>query len=426
MIRKRILFSFILFFCFMMFLSSCGKINREDPIRPDEEDMESDQQHLYNADQDENHFNSLFTATDDAVFFMSGMDYGEPNLLVYADKKSDSSGLLCGKPECLHSGKNCNAYFGNGTILALSKYGESRLILVFENGNSGNPCDLEVVTVKTDGTDRKHLRNIPDPWEGAGHLNTWVLVHRDYVFISGVKQTVEQGEISNTAFVNAYPLNSDEVIPVYEGQENPYADGRICLQAADNCMYYLDSEMKATEDPETRELWVTAGEWNIQTKTGRELYSGKFPLYIWDARVRDNSILLSGLGSNEIYRIGIADSTVEKVLDFPDKNKAAVTIAFTSDGIVCYSYPYMPDYSMRQVTISDYSGEIVNQYERTEDLITYKESVYTRTFCGSDGENLYYYFDGKKDEKTKQRCMRSISIKTGEMKTLWQEIIPSF
>ncbi len=216
------------------------------------------------------------------------------------------------------------------------------------------------------------------------------------------------------------------MIPVYEGQENPYSDGRICLQVADNCMYYLDSEMKATEDPETRELWVTAGEWNIQTKTGRELYSGKFPLYIWDARIRDNSILLSGLGSNEIYRIGIADSTVETVLDFPDKNKAAVTIAFTSVGIVCYSYPYMPDYSIRQVTIADYSGEIINKYERTEDLITYKESVYTRTFCGSDGENLYYYFDGKKDEKTKQRCLRSISIKTGEMKTLWQEIISSF
>ena len=56
MIRERILFSFVLSFCFMMFLSSCGIINREDPIRLDEEDMESDQQHLYNADQDENHF----------------------------------------------------------------------------------------------------------------------------------------------------------------------------------------------------------------------------------------------------------------------------------------------------------------------------------------------------------------------------------
>ncbi len=79
-----------------------------------------------------------------------------------------------------------------------------------------------------------------------------------------------------------------------------------------------------------------------------------------------------------------------------------------------------------KVTISDYSGNVVNHYENTEDLITYKEFVYTHTFCGSDDENLYYYFDGKKDEKTKQRCLRSISIETGEMKTLWQEEVASF
>ena len=411
--------------------TSCGRAETESPETPitieaatKAPDSGFDSGFCEKA-QDENHFGSVFTTTEDALYFISGMDLGIPNQLMYVDKKSGVSGPLCGKAECTHSGDDCNATFGSGgRIYALSKYGEEQLILLCEQAEQDDPNALAVILVRQDGTERRQLRTIPDPWEGSARLNTWAMLHRGYAVIGGVRQTVEDGEMENIAFVKAYPVDGGEAVTVYEGTPNPQPNGRVALQAVGDEVHFFDSESASSEETDSDEPQLIAGKWNLQTKKTQRIYEGAFLLYVWDTRVEGTDILLSGLGALEICRLSTADGSVSEAFIFPDSENSAPVASFTSEGAVVYYYPDSPDCSKRRIILSDYSGNPSHKHEEAEDLITYKDTAFTRTFCGCVDGELYYYFCGKTGEKTQRRCLRAISVETGVVKTLWEEEVP--
>ena len=55
-----------------------------------------------------------FECTDTGVYFMC-QDIKGNSFLLYGDHGSDTLVKLCGRPDCYHTGGECNAYFDGGT-----------------------------------------------------------------------------------------------------------------------------------------------------------------------------------------------------------------------------------------------------------------------------------------------------------------------
>lgn len=101
----------------------------------------------YNIDTDANtSFDVLFGGTDMGEVLYVNIS---SNWLIYCNKNTGNSGLLCGKPECEHTNKNCNAYIENGWG---TQYYNGYLYTVVKN-NTG----YMLTKISVNGSEREEL-----------------------------------------------------------------------------------------------------------------------------------------------------------------------------------------------------------------------------------------------------------------------------
>lgn len=88
---------------------------------------------------------NVFECTENGVYFLCDTDFGE-NYILYADHGSDEFVKLCGRAECTHTDKQCNAYIQNGQCLS---YYDGYLYVTAGVGSA-----IQLFRMNLDGTER--------------------------------------------------------------------------------------------------------------------------------------------------------------------------------------------------------------------------------------------------------------------------------
>lgn len=112
---------------------------------------------------DQSATSSSYLATDSAAYYITASEDHKVYLIYARPVDSEQFVLLCGRPNCSHTDKNCNAYAGVG--LGFYRNRIYTTVPSMENGF----C-MEVVSMRPDGTDRKSEAKIPFVFFSDGHV----------------------------------------------------------------------------------------------------------------------------------------------------------------------------------------------------------------------------------------------------------------
>lgn len=96
---------------------------------------------------------SPFDVTNDGFYFISTATYASPySYILYSDNNSDMVIKLCGRADCTHDTKDCNAYVGS-TCYAISCW-NGYLYVVYEEADVNMGQNLILYRMNLDGSDR--------------------------------------------------------------------------------------------------------------------------------------------------------------------------------------------------------------------------------------------------------------------------------
>ena len=104
-----------------------------------------------------------FECTDTGVYFMC-QDIQGKSFLLYGDHGSDTLVKLCGRPDCDHTGQDCNAYFSStGTSVC---YYNGYLYVTTSGGGA------RLYRMNPDGSDRVEVMDSSGANPGSGYSGT--------------------------------------------------------------------------------------------------------------------------------------------------------------------------------------------------------------------------------------------------------------
>ncbi|MBQ7915754.1 MAG: hypothetical protein IJ315_03075, partial [Firmicutes bacterium] len=138
--------------------------------------------------------NAFYSLTDDFI--------------IYIDKQSGYSGVLCGKPECTHGTIDCNGqvYVAAG----LTVYDHQLYWVGWEKVEFGQVSHLYLWRMDLDGTNREKVKQMDEELNSMLNGDRFVQIHRGYVYMAGGTSIVNKGIPSESTIVYAESMNSDE------------------------------------------------------------------------------------------------------------------------------------------------------------------------------------------------------------------------
>ena len=100
-----------------------------------------------------------FDVTNDGLYYVSLPSNASPNsYILYSDNGSDMIIKLCGRADCTHDTKDCNAYVGS-YCYAISCWNGYLYAVIEESGNLGEDS-LKLYRMNLDGSDRVVVRDL--------------------------------------------------------------------------------------------------------------------------------------------------------------------------------------------------------------------------------------------------------------------------
>ena len=335
-------------------------------------------------------FVSNMCATEDTFYFAySDVKVGQYyEMICFLDKASGYVGPLCGKPECTHRDKNCNAYI-EARSNSLSVY-DGRLYWVEESMSGG--FAYAICSTALDGTDRRLVRELDRELIQSGAIDG--VFHRGWFYMAGEYQNVEDGIPNSYVYAVAWPLDPEEEAVVLFDMPMGMASTNYYIQGYGDSVYLL------VQKPVEKELIIAR--WSPETRALETFYQGASPNY--GGRyyvVREDGVYFIGDiivgGPDEtgfgryrfvLYHYDFASGEFEENADFetPYTKYGINHTWLISDGLLVMAGS-AGDGELTVMAL-DFEGNIL--LDQTYQLQTDFNYAYSY-YCGRDETNLYLH-----------------------------------
>ena len=356
---------------FVLFLSGCTHgttdlTNVDDPI-------------IYAPEKNaQNKYLMGFTNFQEADGFFLGT--AEVNgYLLYYDKASGISGVLCADPSCVHDGKECGGNIGG--VLSLSYY-DGKLYWVGPEGSAYMKDYLWQSDLS--GMNRKKIMEIPWYEIRMPYQPQRYVIHQGKLYIMGSASVVDGTQTGKRKSLLSIPLTGDEgfttvydeVLPnAVDNERYIFVDGFIYIY-----MYSFD------EESSTKNLTVTKVD--IAKNTSEVIY-----------QENDITELLGDFWVTEDHELYLSGSTDEKAYLWKIENGSKKEITFwpvdevndpdVMDGIVMFMT--RDENKIRYVDIRNLSGETIYKGKLFPSAISELEkdpNTYNFAVVGGDTEKI--------------------------------------
>lgn len=367
----------------------------------------------YDATYSYNYISENFCETETACY---GMMFNDPQYLHYYDKTMGTSGVLCGKVECMHNSWECNAYLPIGSW-GLNIY-DGHLYWI---GGMAQERHLDtgcyVWRMDLDGNNREKVKTVSScVFQQESGMNMFVQFHRGYLYASGLALNVVDGQAIPSVEITAEDIagTTEEYVTVlnkeYEGCSVLFKTHLV-----GNNMYILIS----THQNGTSGLELY--QWNSKTRELITLYQDM------DAEITCGDIW--AVAGDGVY---LSQSALED-----GENTHIYKYDFETSELTCC---FEVAYAGRNFTTATFANGLVEAVDRVDtqyyllvmdmsgNVVCHKEIIvsgldarqrYSRIFCGSNGEAFYYEYSYL-SEKGVQGYMISVPLdQESEARILW-------
>lgn len=299
--------------------------------------------------------------------------------LLYYDKASGISGVLCADPSCVHDGKECGGNIGG--VLSLSYY-DGKLYWVGPEGSAYMKDYLWQSDLS--GMNRKKIMEIPWDEIRMPYQPQRYVIHQGKLYIMGSASVVDGTQTGKRKSLLSIPLTGyegfttvyDEVLPnAIDDERYIFVDGFIYIY-----MYSFD------EESSTKNLTVTKVD--IAKNTSEVIY-----------QENDITELLGDFWVTEDHELYLSGSTDEKAYLWKIENGSKKEITFwpvdevndpdVMDGIVMFMT--RDENKIRYVEIRNLSGETIYKGKLFPSAISGLEkdpNTYNFAVVGGDTEKI--------------------------------------
>ena len=318
--------------------------------------------------------------------------------LLYYDKASGISGVLCADPSCVHDGKECGGNIGG--VLSLSYY-DGKLYWVGPEGSAYMKDYLWQSDLS--GMNRKKIMEIPGDEINMPYQPQRYVIHQGKLYIMGSASVVDGTQTGKRKSLLSIPLTGedgfttvyDEVLPnAVDNERYIFVDGFVYIS------------METFDDMSSRDLTITKVD--IAKNTSEVIYQETdMTEYLGNIWVTENhEIYLTGSTDQEAYLWKLENGVKTEITSWSGER---ISTPDVMDGIVlCLSY----DNDIRWADIRDLTGKTIYSGKLFPDVIPELEhdpndissvvgrgNTYYTGLIGGDAEKLIYHLSGEEGSK---------------------------
>lgn len=328
----------------------------------------------------------------------------------YVDKETGISGVLCGKPECGHDGKDCNAWVYLGVRCLFINNG--RLYWIGEHYPHEVRQPYSLFNAALDGTDRREDR-LPDEFPVPNGLDS--ILFEDGTIYAGVCQSViEDGEEVTYQRVASLSLDGSMTVSTILNERAEIGNySGVPVRFHDGWLYFITCEGPwgaGTHHIRIRRYNAASGE----TETLYDEPNNRSINWVKDMWVDDQGILFMaydhGTDKMGIYRYGFPDGHLDLVCN---TGVTGTTRGGIADGIIS-GFTFKENNGMYSfhVVIKDFDGQALLDetygFDLAETARALMDGLYgagswkaedfhwnlvAGDMLGRDETNAYYAFD---------------------------------
>ena len=380
---------------FVLFLSGCthgttDPINVDDPI-------------IYAPEKNaQNKYLGGFTNFQEADGFFLGT--AEVNgYLLYYDKASGISGVLCADPSCVHNGKECGGNIGG--VLSLSYY-DGKLYWVGPEGSAFMKDYLWQSDLS--GMNRKKIMEIPRDEIIMPYQPQRYVIHQGKLYIMGSASVVDGTQTGKRKSLLSIPLTGDEGFTTVYDKVLPNAIDDERYIFVDGFIYIYMSSFN--EESSTQNLTVTKVD--IAKNTSEVVYQeNDVTDILGNIWVTDNhEIYLTGSTDKEAYLWKLENGVKTEITSWSGERVSTPDVM--DEIVLCLSY----DNDIRWADIRDLTGKTIYSGKLFPDVIPELEhdpndipsvvgwgNTYSTGLIGGDAGKLIYHLSGEEGSKQNRK-----------------------
>ena len=324
---------------FVLFLSGCTH-GTTDPINVDDPIIYAPEKNAQNK-----YLGGFTNFLETDGFFLGTADLN--GYLLYYDKASGISGVLCADPSCAHDSYECGGKIGGD--LSLSYY-DGKLYWVGQEGSAFMKDYLWQSDLS--GMNRKKIMEIPRDEIITPYQPQRYVIHQGKLYIMGSASVVDGTQTGKRKSLLSIPLTGDEGFTTVYDKVLPNAIDDERYIFVDGFIYIYMSSLN--EESSTKNLTVTKVDIakNISEVVYQENDVTDILGNIWVTE--DHELYLSGSTDEKAYLWKIENGSKKEITFWPVDE---VNVPDVMDGIVMFMT--RDEDNIRYVDIRNFSGETI-------------------------------------------------------------------
>lgn len=352
--------------------------------------------------------NIFSCATEDTLYFSYGSEY-----IYYCDLATGINGPLCGKPECPHTNRTCNAYTGVSTAAGLSVY-DGKLYWIDLNAEH----IPTIYCMDLDGTNRVAVCSFDLSLYQTIKGNRLFAFHRGYMISGGKSNIVSEGSARYGIFVYAVSLSTGEETIIFDQTFEEGVAPEIRLVPYRNKLYLIMSCQTPVDDRWETSLIIS--EWSLKTHEIVSLYDQSRDFLFLEAWATEDNLLLSSALDGNIYKFDLFSNEMNLLFDLNAEGKEYSRTRFVNDYLVNWN---LTEKRIPHIHVTDPEGRVV--YSEDLDLPDWPSQGFGYDLMGADHDNLYIQLTLRIEDESLGKTWRRIEIAQvplnggGTVRELW-------